>query len=42
MPQDVADGLKRSSILEEMEGVRVAQAMRALVGNAEPAFANQR
>jgi hypothetical protein len=42
MPQDVTDGLKRSSVLQEMEGGRVAQAMWALVGNAEPAFTNQR
>src|SRR6266699_2470747 len=42
MPQDVANGLKGSSVLQEVEGVRVAQAMWALVGNAEPAFANER
>ena len=42
MPEDVTDGLKRSSILEETQGVRVAHAMWALVGDAEPAFADQR
>src|SRR6202162_1947468 len=42
MPQNVTDGLKRSSIFEETQGVRVAHAMWALVGNAEPTFANQR
>src|SRR5947207_12544674 len=42
MPEDVTDGLKRSSVFEETQGVRVAHAMWALVGNAEPAFANQR
>src|SRR6202041_1304411 len=42
MPENVTDGLKRSSIFEETQGVRVAHAMWALVGNAEPAFANQR
>ena len=42
MPQDVADCLKRSSILQEMEGVRVAQAMWTLIGNAETAVASQR
>src|SRR3989442_1771909 len=42
MPQDVTDGLKRSSVLHEMDSIRVTQAMWALVGNAEPAFANQR
>src|SRR5260370_23698726 len=41
MSQDIADGLKGSSILQEMKGVRVAQAMWALIGNAETAFANQ-
>src|SRR5580658_9849967 len=42
MPQDVADCLKRSSVLQEMKGVRVAQAVWALISNAETAFANQR
>src|ERR1051325_3943650 len=42
MPEDVTDGLKRSSILEETQGVRVAHTMWALAGNVEPAFANQR
>src|ERR1035438_10371900 len=41
MPQDVADGFQRSSTLQEMDGVRVTQTMWALVGNAEPAFADQ-
>lgn len=42
MPEDVADGLKRSSTFEETQGVRVAHAMWALVGNAEPTFPDQR
>ena len=41
MPEDVPDGLKRGSVLEKMDRKRVAQAMRALEGNAETAFPNQ-
>src|SRR5580693_4784253 len=42
MSQNVTDGFQRRSILQEMEGIRVAQAMWTLVRNAEPASSNQR
>ena len=42
MPQDVADGLKRGPILQEMESICVAQAMRPLIWDAETAFASRR
>ena len=42
MPQDVAGDLKRGPILQEMESIRVAHAMRALLWDAETAFASRR
>jgi hypothetical protein len=42
MPKDVTNGLKRGSVLQEMDSVRMAQAMRAVERNLQSALANHR